>query len=293
MQQHKILRRMFRIAIFALMFGSTSVYAQSSKDASGSYQENKASQASPTGQSDTSGASSAAPSSGTSASDASTDTSGASGTAGQSASGASDTAAGKSAAGGKTLSKGDQNIMRELTQANLAEIEAGKIALSQSKNDQVRNFAQKMIDDHTQAQRDLEQLAQSKGMTLPTEANNKHKAAAKKLSALEGDKFDKQYMSQGGMRDHRDTHKLLQRAQTRATDPELKELVTRMEPIVSQHMTMAQDVSSGKGSTSGSTGPAGTSSKASGSGADSGTSSGDTGATGTSGSSNTTTPGKQ
>lgn len=266
MQRHHILDRMFRTGLFALLFGATAVYAQSSatdskKDAAGMTQENKAGKMSPTGQNETT---SAAPATGGS--------SGASGST--SASGA----------GGKSLSKADQNIMREMAYSNLAEIETGKIALSQSKNDEVRNFAQKMIDDHTQAQKELEQLAQSKGVTLPTEPDRKHQAAAKKLSALEGDKFDKQYMSQGGMRDHRNTHKLLQRAQSRATDADIKALATKMEPIVSQHMTMAKDVTGTKSSASGSMGPAGTSSSSSGS-----SSSG----AGTSGSSNSTSPGKQ
>lgn len=279
MKQQHILDRMFRIGLFALLFGATSVFAQtgkteSAKDASGMTQENKSGQMSPTGQNETT---SATPSSGSSSA------------TGQSASGTSAGAASAGKSGSATLSKADQNIMRDMAHANLSEIEAGKIALNQSKNDQVRNFAQRMIDDHTQAQKDLEQLAQSKGVTLPTEPDKKHMAMAKKLGALEGDKFDKQYMSQGGMRDHRDTHKLLQRAQTRAKDAELKALAAKMEPIVSQHMTMAQDVSEAKTSTSGSTGPAGTSSTGSGSSGDAGTS----GVSGTSGSSNSTSPGKQ
>lgn len=249
MHQRHILNRMLGIAVLAMLFGASSVQAQSGS---------------------------------------------ASGSAGQGASsaqsGGADASAGKEA-GAKSLSKSDQNIMREMAMSNLAEIETGKIALNQSKNDQVRNFAQKMIDDHQQSQKELEQLAQAKGVTLPTEPDKKHQAAAKKLSALEGDKFDKQYIKQGGMSDHKDTHKLLQRAQTRATDPDLKALAAKMEPIVSQHLTLAEDVSSAKSSTSGSQGPAGTSA----SGSSSGSSGSDkkSGASGTSGSSNSTSPAKQ
>jgi putative membrane protein len=159
----------------------------------------------------------------------------------------------------KPLSRADQEVLRDIAQSNLAEIEAAKLALSQSKNDQVKSFAQKMIDDHTQAQKDVEQLAQAKGVTLPTEPDSKHKAAAKKLSSLEGDKFDKQYMSQGGLSDHRETHRLLERAQSRASDPDVKALVAKIEPVVNQHLTMAQDVTGAKTSASGSSGSMGSS----------------------------------
>jgi len=268
MQQRKILNRMLGITVLAMLFGVSSVHAQTGSTSGSPAQETQGTGSS--AQSDTSGAS----------------------------------ATGSKDAGGKSLSKSDQNIMREIAQANLAEIEAGKIALSQSKNDQVRNFAQKMIDDHQQAQKDLEQLAQAKGVTLPTEPDKKHQAMAKKLSALEGDKFDKQYMKQGGLNDHRNTHRLVERAQKRASDPELKELAASLEPIISQHLTMARDVTSAKSSASGSQGPAGTSASGTGTSSDTSSTSGasgsssDTGTsdkssvTGTSGSSNSEGPGK-
>jgi len=253
MQKRQILNRMLGIAVFAMLFGASSVHAQSGS---------------------TSG------SAGQGASSAQSGSSGASASAGKEA-------------GGKSLSKADQNIMREMAQSNLAEIETGKIALSQSKNDQVRNYAQKMIDDHQQSQKELEQLAQAKGVTLPTEPDKKHQAAAKKLSALEGEKFDKQYMKQGGLSDHRNTHRLLQRAQTRATDPDLKAMAAKMEPIVSQHLDLAQDVSGARSSVSGSQGPAGTSASGSSSGSSGSSSgSGKSGVSGTSGSSNSTGPSK-
>jgi len=157
----------------------------------------------------------------------------------------------------KAMSKGDQDIMREMAYSNLAEIETGRLALSQSKNDEVKSFAQKMIDDHSQAQKDLEQLAQSKGVTLPNAPDRKHKEEAQKLSALQGDKFDQKYLSQGGLNDHKDTHNKLEKAQKGASDPDLKSLVTKMIPVVDQHLAMAQGMTGKKGG--GSSGMSGTS----------------------------------
>lgn len=149
--------------------------------------------------------------------------------------------------------------MREMALANMAEIETANLALKQSNNDQVKTFAQKMIDDHTQAHKELEQIAQAKGVTLPTEPDREHKAEMKKLSALEGEKFDKRYMSKDGIKEHRETHRMVSRAQTRATDPDLKALAAKMEPIVADHLKMAQDMRSGKGTATGSSGSSGSS----------------------------------
>jgi len=60
----------------------------------------------------------------------------------QSRAGAASSGAEKSSKGAM-ISKADQNFMREMAYSNLAEIETGKLALSQSKNEQVRSFGQK------------------------------------------------------------------------------------------------------------------------------------------------------
>jgi putative membrane protein len=163
-------------------------------------------------------------------------------------------ATGTTAATKPAVSKGDQNLMQDIAHANLSEIEAGQLALKQSKNDQVKSFAQKMIDDHTLAQKELEQLAQAKGAILPTEPDIKHKAELKTLSALEGDKFDKMYLSQGGVSDHKSTHKMLLKAEKKAKDADLQAYLKKTLPVVDQHLSLAQESSAKKSSSSGSSG---------------------------------------
>jgi len=59
-------------------------------------------------------------------------------------------AAGSSASGtGAMVSRDDSKLMTDLAHANIAEIESGKLALEKSKNEEVRKFAQHMVDDHT------------------------------------------------------------------------------------------------------------------------------------------------
>lgn len=50
-----------------------------------------------------------------------------------------------------TLSNADEKILKELAQANITEISAGKMAEQKSGNDQVKSFAKTMVDDHTKA----------------------------------------------------------------------------------------------------------------------------------------------
>jgi putative membrane protein len=116
-----------------------------------------------------------------------------------------------SATAASKVTKADQELMEDITHANLAEIQTGKMALEKSNNDQVRKFAQKMIDDHTKAHQELQKLAASKGVTLPTDTDPQHKVIATALKVLSGDTFDRQYMSQVGVADHKRTHELLEK----------------------------------------------------------------------------------
>lgn len=159
---------------------------------------------------------------------------------GNSATAASTTAASGSAA---KVASADQKMMRDIAHANLSEIAAGKMALEKSQSDDVKTFAQKMIDDHTKAQQELQTLADGKGVKLPTEPDGRHKAMAKMMAGLKGDAFDKRYLKQGGLSDHQAAHKLLERVQGKAKDADLKAYAAKTITAVDQHMTMAQEVS--------------------------------------------------
>jgi putative membrane protein len=169
----------------------------------------------------------------------------------QKGAGAASSSAGKSA--GATLSKADQ----------MAEIEAGKLALSKTQNDNVKTFAQKMVDDHTTSTKELQTLAQGKGVTLPSEPDKQHRDMMKKMGQLSGESFDRRYLAQGGLADHKKTHALLQRVESRAKDPDLKAFAGKTMPIVDQHLVMAQRLTQTKaaekssGQTSGTSGAGG------------------------------------
>jgi putative membrane protein len=147
------------------------------------------------------------------------------------------------AQGQSTIGKSDQKIVIDIAQANMAEIEIGKLAQSKSRNDQVKTYAQQMIDDHTRAQGEVRQLASAKGVTLPGELDKKHKAMVDKLGAMPGDGFDKAYLAQGGVAEHRKMHGMLASAQKKARDPDVKALAAKMMPTIEQHLKAARQLS--------------------------------------------------
>ncbi|MBZ2206445.1 DUF4142 domain-containing protein [Massilia soli] len=151
-------------------------------------------------------------------------------------------AAGMNTPAASALNKADQKIVMDMARASMAEIEAGKIAVNKAQSPEVKAYAQRMVDEHTRALTDVTNLAQSKGVTLPTELDAKHKAMAAKLNRMEGDKFDREYMKQAGVSDHTKMHAMLKKDSARATDPDVKALAAKMMPAVEEHMTAARSM---------------------------------------------------
>ena len=175
-------------------------------------------------------------------------------------SGASSTAAtGSSAA---KLASADRKAIMDMGMSNMAEVEMGKLAQSKSQNAEVKAFAQKMVDDHGKALTEVQTLAQSKGVTLPTELDAKHKAMSAKLEKMSGDAFDKAYVKQGGLGAHKETLAKLQKASKAAKDADVKGQVDKMIPVVQEHLKHAEQLAQGKSGSSGSTGSTGSSNTA-------------------------------
>lgn len=142
-----------------------------------------------------------------------------------------------------SLTEEDREMIKDLAEANIAEIDTGRLALSKTQNPRVREYAQKMIDDHGSAQQELQQMAQAKGMTLPQETDLAHRTVSGALRLLSGDTFDSQYINRVGIDDHQRTVELLQKAQGQARDTELRALAGRMLPVVQGHLDVARQIS--------------------------------------------------
>ena len=73
----------------------------------------------------------------------------------------------------KAVSSADKKFAMEAAQGGLAEVELGKLATQKGQSDKVKQFGQRMVDDHTNANNQLKSLAQKDNITLPTDTTPK------------------------------------------------------------------------------------------------------------------------
>jgi putative membrane protein len=140
------------------------------------------------------------------------------------------------------ISKADSDRLIAIAQANLAEISTGKLAVEKSSNNDVKQFAQMMIDDHSKGLAETQKVAAAKNVTLPTEPDEAHKQIAAELKQLSGSAFDKAYTSKAGVQDHVKVHAALKNDIANAKDADVKALASKLEPIVAHHEAMAKKV---------------------------------------------------
>lgn len=144
------------------------------------------------------------------------------------------------------LSKGDQRILKELAQANMAEVAAGTIALQKATRQDVKAFAQQMVDDHTRGLQAVQEVAQSKNVTLPAEPDARHKKMAARLGKLSGEAFDQAYLANAGLSDHKAAMQKVVAAQKKASDPDVKALAAKLQPTIDEHLQKVQVLATDK-----------------------------------------------
>jgi putative membrane protein len=133
----------------------------------------------------------------------------------------------------------DAGLMRDIAQANLAEIATGKLAVAKAQSPDVRRFGQLMIEDHSMLQREGAAVATANGWPVPSRPDERHQAAAKKLESMSGESFDRAYMEQM-VKDHAQTLQLLERTAQEANDKQLRGVAQKAIPHVRQHLDLAK-----------------------------------------------------
>ncbi len=105
----------------------------------------------------------------------------------------------------------------------MMEVEPSKLAVEKGMSDEVKQFGQHMVDDHSKANDELMQVAASKGITLPTVLDAKHKMMRDKMASLSGAAFDKAY-KQEMLKDHRKDVADFQKESMKAMDADCQRL---------------------------------------------------------------------
>lgn len=135
-----------------------------------------------------------------------------------------------------------KEFMKEAAQGGIFEVKAGELASQRAQDPEVKQFADRMVSDHGKANNELQAIAQSKNISLPTEMGKKHEKHLAKLEKAKAKSFDREYMKLM-VKDHEKDVAEFRKAKEKAQgNPELATWVEKTLPVLEEHLQMAQNI---------------------------------------------------
>jgi putative membrane protein len=143
----------------------------------------------------------------------------------------------------------DAQIAAIVVAANNVDIDAGKLAKTKAQDKEVKDFAQRMITDHTGVNKQATALV--KKLKVKPEENATSKslkesgaATMKKLEGLKGAEFDKAYIDNEVTYHQTVLDAIDKTLIPNAKNPELKGLLEKTRPAIDEHLQHAKKIRS-------------------------------------------------
>ena len=147
--------------------------------------------------------------------------------------------AGSTGSASAKLAGADKTFVEKAAVGGMAEVQLGNLAQQKAANDQVKQFAARMVTDHTKANDELKQIASKKGMQVPSSLDKKHQSDMDRLQKMSGADFDKAYMSHM-VDDHKQDVAEFKKEANGGKDGDVKGFAAKTLPTLEEHLKLAQ-----------------------------------------------------
>lgn len=133
-------------------------------------------------------------------------------------------------------------FVSKAAQAGMTEVELGKVALDKSKDNDVRQFADRMVKDHSKANNELMDIVKRKNMTAPATLDAKHRAMVDALKGKSGEAFNAAYAEHMAMDHDKAVDLFKAAARSKDLDAELSGFAQKTLPTLEEHKQMADSL---------------------------------------------------
>lgn len=134
-----------------------------------------------------------------------------------------------------------QEFVTAAAVSDLMEIETSKLALMKADNAKSKQFAQKMIDDHTETLKELRNIVTGGRVkaAMPVSWDRPQQARLDEMSSLKSAEFTKQYNAMQ-VAAHKDAVSLFDRYAKGGDNADLKAFAAKHLPHLREHLKMAE-----------------------------------------------------
>jgi putative membrane protein len=137
--------------------------------------------------------------------------------------------------------RADSAFISEVDASNAAELRLGRLAQTRATDSVVKGFAQKMVTDHSEMQREWFAVSARNGLPFTGNLSPRHQEQVTRLERLSGTEFDRAYMS-AMVQNHQENVNAFQNRGRAAQSSEVRSLVDRGLPLLQEHLTLARQV---------------------------------------------------
>lgn len=132
------------------------------------------------------------------------------------------------------LSRTDREFIEAALLGGMFEVQSSRSAQIQQISREMLDFAQKMVDEHGRANRELETLARKHDFTPPARLDKTHQRQLDELSRLEGHEFERAYRDAQWMA-HDRAFRLFESAEDDVDNAALRSFIARTLPTLREH----------------------------------------------------------
>ena len=134
-----------------------------------------------------------------------------------------------------------ENFVKKAANGGLFEVQMGDTASKKATNQQVRNFANRMVTDHSAANQMLHAAVQGLNVTIPSTLEKQYQDQINRLSKVKANEFDKEYMNQM-VKDHEKDVSEFEKAEKNLPAGALKTWVSATLSTIKKHLDMAKSI---------------------------------------------------
>ena len=88
----------------------------------------------------------------------------------------------------------------------------------------------------------LKEIAQAKGIKLPSTPDAETSAMVTKMQGMSGMAFDRMYVSESGVKGHEKLDGVMSKVKSNASDANLKSVAQAAHPLVKAHLKVSRDM---------------------------------------------------
>jgi len=139
--------------------------------------------------------------------------------------------------------RADLPFMQEAASANLMEVQLGQLAQQRAVTPAVKQFGQRMVNDHTSLQNQLANTASQNGVSFTPSLSSDHQKQISQLQSINALQFDRAYMT-AMIQDHQNDVAKFQSQSSAAHSAPVRSLIANTLPVLQQHLDLARQVGS-------------------------------------------------